>query len=151
MAEGASRGARGARCATVAERVIVDANVLLRSLDRAGGQAAAVRARVKNARATGERLIVLSATVLEVAYVLESAAAGYGWEREQIAQAVEAIVEDPAFAVEHAHALRAAAATYRERSIDLHDCLLSAVATERGLKVLSFDDDLRRLGTSERP
>jgi predicted nucleic-acid-binding protein len=132
--------------------VIVDANVLLRSLDRERGpQATAVRARVQAARATDERLIVMSATVLEVAYVLESAAAGYGWEREQIAQAVEAILEDPAFAVEHERALRAAAVTYRARSIDLHDCLLSAVAQERGLKVLSFDGDLRRLGTGERP
>ncbi len=54
--------------------VIVDTNVLLRALDRdAGAQGAAVRARVQAARLTGDTLTVLSVTVLEVAYVLESA------------------------------------------------------------------------------
>ena len=64
---------------------------------------------------------------------------------------IDAILDEPAFAVEHATALRQAVVTYRSRSIDLHDCLLSAIAAQRGTRVLSFDDDLRRLGTAERP
>jgi len=132
--------------------VIVDTNVLLRALDgdtSAHGQA--IRKRVETSRATAEKLTVLSATVLEVAYVLESARAGYGWNRDDIARAVEAIVDDPAFEVEHGEALRNAATSYRARSVDLHDCLLSAVANERHTRVLSFDEDLRRLGNSEQP
>jgi len=132
--------------------VIVDTNVLLRALDgdtSAHGQA--VRNRVETARRTGQKLTVLSATLLEVAYVLESARAGYGWNRNDIARAVEAVLDDPAFEVEHSEALRNAAASYRARSVDLHDCLLSAVANQRQTRVLSFDEDLRRLGNSERP
>ncbi|MGH2910052.1 MAG: PIN domain-containing protein [Solirubrobacteraceae bacterium] len=132
--------------------MIADTNVLLRALDGDPGvQGRAARERVTRARDTGERLTVLSATVLEVAYVLESARAGYGWDRGAVADSVEAIVDDPGLDVEHAGALRAAAASYRARSVDLHDCLLRALAKERGTKVLSFDDDLRRLGNHQRP
>jgi predicted nucleic acid-binding protein len=35
--------------------------------------------------------------------------------------------------------------------IDLHDCLLDAVAQERHTRVLSFDRDLHELGHAERP
>lgn len=131
--------------------MIADANVVLRILDcdpAAHGRAA--RARVETARA-GERITVLAATVLEIAFVLESSAAGYGWDRMAVAAAVEAIVDEPAFAVEHGEALRAAASTYRDHRIDLHDCYLDAVARERHMRVLSFDKDLARLGSGERP
>jgi predicted nucleic-acid-binding protein len=132
--------------------VIVDTNVLLRALEGdASAHGEAVRNRIETARATAQRLTVLSATVLEVAYVLESARAGYGWDRDVIARAVAAVIDEPAFDVEHCEALRQAAASYRARSFDLHDCFLSALANERHTRVLSFDDDLRRLGNSERP
>jgi predicted nucleic-acid-binding protein len=132
--------------------VIVDTNVLLRLIDGGtGAHARAARQRVVEARKTGAKLAVLSSTVLEVGYVLESSAAGYGWNRDAVAEAVNAIVDEPAFAVEHGSALRTAVAIYRNRAVDLHDCLLSALAEERDTLVLSFDADLRRLGTSERP
>ncbi len=132
--------------------MILDTNVLLRTLDRdPGTQGLAARTRVKAARDSGEKLSVLSATVLEAAYVLQSPHTGYGWNRDTIAAALEAILDDPAFDVEHATALRAATTSYKSRSIDLHDCLLHAIATDQGTTVLSFDEDLRRLGTGEQP
>ena len=132
--------------------MIVDTNVLLRALDGAtDSQAQAVRRHVETARATGTKLTVLGATVLEVAFVLESARAGYGWGREDVARAVEAIVDEPAFDVEHGEALVDAARMYRTRSFDLHDCYLGAIADQRRTRVLSFDGDLRKLGVSEKP
>jgi predicted nucleic-acid-binding protein len=132
--------------------VIVDTNVLLRALDRdASAHAKAVHLRVEGARASGETFTVLSATVLEMVYVLESSRAGYGWDREFVAQAVQAVIDEPAFDVEHSTALRAAATSYRAQSVDLHDCFLSAIAHERHTRVLSFGQDLRRLGNSEEP
>ena len=133
--------------------MIADTNVLLRVLEGdPGSHGKAARARVATARETGEAMTVLAATVLEAAFVLESAAGGgYGWERDAITRAIEAVVEEPAFHVEHGAALRAAAATYRTRAIDLHDCLVDAVARQSATRVLSFDRDLRRLGTGERP
>lgn len=68
-----------------------------------------------------------------------------------IARAVESVIDEPAFEVEHADALRQAAASYRTRSVDLHDCFLSTVASERHIRVLSFDDDLHKLGNGETP
>jgi len=132
--------------------VIVDTNFLLRALDRdPTAHAVAVRERVETARASSQTFTVLSATVLEMAYVLESPRAGYGWDRDIVAQAVEAVTAELAFDVEHSTALRHAATSYRARSVDLHDCLLSAIADERHTRVLSFDQDLRRLGNSEEP
>ena len=131
--------------------MIADANVLLRILD--GGTTShsrAARERVKRAR-RGSPIAVLAATVLEVAYVLESSAAGYGWQRSAVASAVEAIVDEPGFAVEHDEALRAAAKSYRDHAFDLHDCYLDAVARQRNTRVLSFDADLARLGSGEKP
>ncbi len=131
--------------------MIADTNVLLRILERDGGaHGRAARARVETARA-GEPIAVLAATVLEVAFVLESLEAGYGWGRDSVAAAVEAVADEPGFNVEHGSALRAAADTYRERTIDLHDCYLDAVARERDTGVLSFDGDLAKLGTGEHP
>lgn len=131
--------------------MIADANVLLRILegDR-GAHGRAARARVEAARAR-EPIGVLAATVLEVSFVLESSAAGFGWDRIAVAAAVRAIVDEPGLAVEHGEALRAAAATYRDRAIDLHDCYLDAIARKRGTRVLSFDADLGRLVSGERP
>ncbi len=132
--------------------MILDTSVLLRTLDRdPGTQGIAAGVRVKAARESDDKLTVLSATVLEAAYVLESKRAGYGWDRDAVAAAVEAIVDDPAFDVEYASALRAAAACCKMRSVDLHDCLLGAIATDRGTNVLSFDDHLPQLGTGEQP
>lgn len=73
------------------------------------------------------------------------------WDRDDIARAIEAIVDEPAFAIENGDALRVAAGRYRTRSIDLHDCLLDAIAQERHTRVLSFDRDLHNLGHAERP
>jgi predicted nucleic-acid-binding protein len=132
--------------------VIVDTNVLLRALEGdATAQGRAVRRRIEAARESSEKLTVLSATVLEVAYVLESEPAGYGWGRDDVAGAIDAVLDEPAFSVEHDVALRDATALYRSRSIDLHDCMLGAIAGKRRDRVLSFDQDLRKLGNGERP
>lgn len=131
--------------------MIADTNVLLRLLESdRGTHGRAARARVETARA-GEPIAVLPATVLEVAFVLESAHAGYGWDRDAVASAVEAIADEPGFTVDHGNELRAAAATYRTRSIDLHDCYLDALARERDTGVLSFDRDLARPETGVKP
>jgi len=101
---------------------------------------------------------VLAATFLEVAFVLESTASGFGWTRASVASALEAIVDEPGFAVEHgggAARRRGDLARPQRRCSRLlsgrHDCYLDAVARERGTRVLSFDKDLGRLGSGERP
>jgi len=132
--------------------VIADTNLLLRALDGdPGAQGRAARQRIGQARDSDQPLTVLAVTLLEVVYVLESANAGYGWHRDAVAGCVEAIIDDPGLDVEHAGALRTAVASYRTLSIDLHDCLLDALAQQRATKVLSFDDDLRRLGNHQQP
>jgi predicted nucleic-acid-binding protein len=131
--------------------VIADADVLLRIIDgESSAHSRAARTRVQAAR-DQEPIGVLAATVLEIAFVLESSAAGYGWTRASVASAVQAIVDEPGFVVEHADALRAAAITYRNRAFDLHGCYLDAIARERGVRVLSFDKDFVKLGSGERP
>lgn len=49
-------------------------------------------------------------------------------------------------------ALLAAATTYSDRPVNLHDCYLDAIARERGTRVLFLSTrDLTRLGSGERP
>lgn len=78
MARGPPSGACRARPASPLLRlVIADTNVLLRVLEGdPGSHGKAARARVATARETGEAMTVLAATVLEAAFVLESAAEG---------------------------------------------------------------------------
>ena len=118
--------------------MIADTNVPLLALD--GGQtdrSAAARAHIARARETGKPLAVLACTVIEVAHVLSSVNTGYARPRETVAKAVTTNGEDPGLDVEAA-ALRAAVESYRSRSVDLHNCLVSALAAGCGTVVLSI-------------
>ena len=54
--------------------------------------------------------------MMEVSYVLESKPAGYGWDRTDIADALEAILEDPTLAVLDAPATSTACEKQGSRS-----------------------------------
>jgi predicted nucleic-acid-binding protein len=115
--------------------VIADTNLLLRALDGdQGAQGHVARQRLRQARDTGQPLTVLSATVLEVAYVLESARAGYGWDRAAVADAVAAILDAPGLDVEHANALRTAASSYQVRRCEPRSTARSSRTASRSPK-----------------
>jgi predicted nucleic-acid-binding protein len=93
----------------------------------------------------GEPLRLLSATVMEVAFVLARADAGYGLSREEIAKALTTIIEDPSLTVDGAAILSRAVQLFVQRSIALQDCYLAAAAEATGERLFSFDKDFDRL------
>lgn len=132
--------------------MLIDTNIILRSLSgEPDAQAVAVRQRIADIRAADERATVLSATLLQVDYVLSSPATGNGWPRAEIADALRTVLAERAFAIEHAAAWQRALEIYESRSIDLDDCLMAALAEQAGTKVLSSDRDLHKLGVGEYP
>jgi len=130
--------------------LIIDTHVLLRLVDGPDGpdgpQYAQVSAALEQALKQGERIIVTAATMHEVVFVLASARTGYGYTRTEVAAEVAWLLDTPELDVEHASALRHAAASYAEhKAIDFHDCYLSALGRVVDQRVFSLDEDFDKL------
>jgi predicted nucleic acid-binding protein len=126
--------------------MLIDTNVLLRVFDGPGQpQYDEARRRIVACIEAGEPLRVLSATVMEVAFVLASVEAGYGLSREEIVQALSAVLEDPSLTVDDVAILRRAVQLFAQHPIDLQDCYLAAAAEATGERLFSFDKDFDRL------
>ena len=131
--------------------MLADTNFLLRALE-AGESEHNLRARerISALRDKGEKAEILPSTVLELVYVLESKKLGYGWPANKIAEAVTALVEEPATNV-HEEVISLAAGLYLKHHCDFHDCYLAAFAKRKHAKVLSFESDLQKLGVGAKP
>lgn len=129
--------------------MIADTNFLLRALDQ-GDSDHGHKARkvLERHRIRGHQISVYAATVIEVAYVLRSVAAGYGYSPAEVSEAVHLILEEPALEVESRESLLLATKLHAEKGIDFHDCYLASIAMTNGEKVFSFDADFRKLGVS---
>jgi predicted nucleic-acid-binding protein len=128
----------------------IDTNVLVRLLvvDDEGQQQAAA-ARMATARAEGVDVLVADVVVAEVSWVLDAV---YGYRREQIADAVEALTRTEPFAFEDVGVVRQAVALYRSGPADLSDYLIVSKALQRGAeRVLTFDRRLSRHAACEAP
>ncbi len=126
--------------------MLVDANVLLRVFDGPGHtQYADAIAMIREAVEHGETLRVFPNTLIEMAFVLSSEPAGYGYERSVVAQALSAVLDDPNLRVDAEAVWRRALNLYAEYPIDLDDLYLAAVAEHTDDRVLSFDRDFDRL------
>lgn len=132
--------------------MIADTNFILRALDPANkthGDRA--RKRIQAARSSGQKIRVLAATVIEVAYVLQADIPQYRYDRRTTAVTLRLVVEEPAFEVEQMEPILAAIGLFEESNADLHACYLAACASASGERVLSFDRDLRKLKAAEEP
>ncbi len=126
--------------------MLVDANVLLRVFDGPDHtQHADAVAMIRDALEHGETLRVLPNTLIEMAFVLSSKPAGYGYERSVVAQALSAVLDDPSLLVDGEAVWRRALDLYVEYPVDLDDLYLAAVAEDAKDRVLSFDRDFDRL------
>jgi predicted nucleic-acid-binding protein len=130
--------------------IALDTNVLVRFLvEDEPEQAARARALVKAAVARDEPLFLSTVVMSELAWVLDRA---YGFDREQIAAAVEALLAAPPFAVERAESVEAALLAYRRGRAGLPDYLIRQVAIEMGCRsTVTFDRQLVREAGFERP
>jgi predicted nucleic-acid-binding protein len=71
----------------------------------------------------------------------------YGASVEQVADILLDLLDTASLEVQDAPAVRAAVLRYRRGGVDLHDCLIVALAAVRKARVVTFDAKAaRRLG-----
>ena len=121
----------------------LDTNALVRFLVRDDArQGAAVRRLLKKAEETREPLFVPQLVVLELIWVLESA---YDVARDELLDAVDALLHMPALRFENRDAVRTFVRSARAGKTDLADLLIAAAAHHAGCDtVLTFDKKAAR-------
>ena len=124
---------------------LVDTNVLVRHLT--GDPPAAAR-RASAFLAAGPVLLLTDVIVAELVYVLSSF---YGRPREEIGDAVRALLSFPSIAVRDPALLYRAVELFETERFAFHDAYLVAAAERTGVRrVASFDRGLDAVPTVER-
>lgn len=126
------------------------ANVLVGLVvsDDLAQQRAAMK-RLGTIRDANGRAFVSDVVLAELSWVLESA---YGYERSDVARAVEGIVKTPPLVVEEPTIVEEALAAFRSSPAGFSDHLVLAAARRRGaLPLLTFDRKLLKQAGCERP
>ncbi len=120
-------------------------NVLVRYLaqDDAKQSAAATRF-IEKRLGPADRGFVCLVTLLETVWVMESR---YAADAAVVTDILADLLDTAAFEVQEAPAVRTAFARYVRGGVDLHECLIVALAQQRKATVLTFDSKAaRRLG-----
>ena len=124
----------------------LDTNVLVRYLvqdDPDQGNKAANF--IQAAETGGEQLLIGSIVLCETVWVLESA---YGYKNQEIAEALEKLLQTNAFLFESKDIIRAALEEYRTSKVDFADCLIGRIHRALGCETtVTFDLALRKLQT----
>ena len=123
----------------------LDTNVLVRYLAQDDARQSALATRLLEEQLTGaDRGFVSLMVVLETVWVMESR---YGADAATVSDILGDLLLAPTLEVQDAAAVRAAVLRYRRGGVDLHDCLIVALAAARKARVLSFDAKAaKRLG-----
>ena len=124
--------------------IALDTNVIVRLLvEDDPREAAAARSVVAAAREASDDLLIVDVVLCELEWVLEAA---YGATRQEIAKAVQGLLDDGAFVFTDRTAVVEALAYYRQSSADLSDCLIVVTARRAGAATTTtFDRRLRRV------
>ena len=123
----------------------LDTNVLVRYLAQDDARQSALATRLLEEQLTSaDRGFVSLMVVLETVWVMESR---YGADATTVSDILDDLLLAPTLEVQDAAAVRAAVLRYRQGGVDLHDCLIVALAAARKARVLSFDAKAaKRLG-----
>ncbi|MBL8324367.1 MAG: type II toxin-antitoxin system VapC family toxin [Rubrivivax sp.] len=123
----------------------LDTNVLVRYLAQDDARQSALANHLLEERLSpAQRGFVSLVTLLETVWVMESR---YGADAEAVAGIVADLLDTPTLEVQDAPAVRLAMQLYGRGGVDLHDCLIVALAQGRGARVVTFDvKAARKLG-----
>jgi predicted nucleic-acid-binding protein len=124
----------------------LDTNLLIRYLTRDDPrQFAKVRQEIDRAVTQDERLLINSAVLCEVSWVLETA---YDYSRVEIADALEQILETAQFEIERRDEARLALGDFRSTKAGFADALIGRINRALGAPhTATFDRDLKGLET----
>lgn len=123
----------------------LDTNVLVRYLAQDDARQSALATRLLEERLSrADRGFVSLVVVLETVWVMESR---YDANAVTISGILDDLLQAPTLEVQEADAVRDAVQRYRQGGVDLHDCLIVALAAARKARVLTFDAKAaKRLG-----
>lgn len=115
----------------------LDTNVLVRYLAQDDARQSALATRLLEERLSAtQRGFVSLVTLLETVWVMESR---YGAAAETVAAIVSDLLDTPTLEIQDAPAVRQAVQLYGRGGVDLHDCLIVALAEGRKARVVTFD------------
>jgi predicted nucleic-acid-binding protein len=123
----------------------LDTNVLVRYLAQDDAKQSALATRLLEEQLTAaDRGFVSLVVLLETVWVMESR---YTADATTIGDILGDLLQTRTLEVQDAPAVRDAVQRYRQGGVDLHDCLIVALAAARKARVLTFDAKAaRRLG-----
>ncbi len=115
----------------------LDTNVLVRYLAQDDAEQAAIATKLIEKRlGVGQRGYISLVALLETVWVMESR---YAADAALVCDILTDLLQAPTLEVQDAPAVRAALALYRRGGVDLHDCLIVALAAQRQARVVTFD------------
>ena len=128
---------------------LVDANIILRFLTQdPPDMAQKSQLLFKQADEGLVGLIILSITVAEVVWVLESY---YGYPKNQVAETLSDFLRCEGFIVEQMDLIQEALSLYQKYNLDFADALMASTALRKGpLSIFSFDRHFDRVEGIER-
>ena len=124
----------------------LDTNVLVRYLTHdEPAQFAKAAAMIDAATDRGEQLVVNTAVLCELVWVLGTA---YSYSREEIARALEQMFATAQFEVERLDEARQALGDFRSTKADFSDALIGRINRSLGAEyTVTFDRDLKAVET----
>ncbi len=125
--------------------IALDANVLVRYLAQDDARQSAIANRlIEKTLSASNRGFVSLVALLETVRVMESR---YGADAQTASEILADLLDASSLEVQDAQAVRSALQPYRRGGVDLHDCLIVALAAQRSARVVTFDAKAaRRLG-----
>jgi len=123
----------------------LDTNVLVRYLAQDDAKQSALATRLLERQMSGtDRGFISLVVLLETVWVMESR---YGADAAMVADILGDLLKAPTLEVQDSAAVREAVRRYSQGGVDLHDCLIVALAAARKARVLTFDAKAaKRLG-----
>ena len=123
----------------------LDTNVLVRYIAQDDTRQSAIASRfIEQTLGPAARGFVSLVALLEAVWVMESR---YKADATTIAGIVVDLLDTASLEVQDSSAVRAAVQRYGRGGVDLHDCLIVSLATQRRAKTVTFDAKAaKRLG-----
>jgi len=123
---------------------LIDTVVLLDFLSGEDKKVETIHNFLEELSQKGEKVFVPEEVIIELVYFLEY---GYQWEREDVVEVVETILNDETFNVELKPFIKEALKLYGERKGTFLDCLKAVKAKKMGIKeFITFSRRAKNLG-----
>lgn len=123
----------------------LDTNVLVRYLAQDDERQSALATEwIEHKLSAAQPAFISLVTLLETVWVMES---NFGADAATVLDILADVLDTAVFELQEAPAVRVALARYAQGDVDLHDCLIVALAAQRKAAVLTFDRKAsKRLG-----